>query len=564
MKKYKLIIGFGKKYLFQFVLLFFCIIATTIIATFYPWFFGDIVDEIVQRRQEQFSKLVLIWIVIYFLNQSLHFALNMTWTSLMTGFLVDIRKKVYEVILRYTGKKLSKANVGEFVEVMNESVNEVLNFIHWNLFYLIGAIVNLLIAFYLLFSINKIIFYIIVLVVPMMFWISKIKLPIIQKYSDEIVNQKNSLSVLSFDAIKNVQEIKLLNAIDNVIEKIEKEMKDLFSIQVKNENLKLEYVLINATVNFVVRMLIYLYSAFLIKNHILSVGKFVAIIGYLEICLHAFDNIAERFSDIPNNISNIKKILDLLNGEQEQEIEKSIKIQEGKIEFRNVKFGFENNIVLNGISFTVQKGKKNAIVGLNGMGKTTIIGLINRIYDSEQGEILVDGYKITECNISSLRNQIGVVYQENIIFEGSLRYNIDFLNDSNNDEKIIGILEKLNLCKLLERLEDGLNTYMTPENIKLSGGERQRISIARILFRNPMIYLFDEITSALDEESEMAIKAVIDEIAEKKTVIMITHKPSIMEFCDRIIMLQDGKIVGDANYGDMKNQCTFFSNMIHQ
>lgn len=93
MKKYKLIIGFGKKYLFQFVLLFFCIIATTIIATFYPWFFGDIVDEIVQRRQEQFSKLVLIWIVIYFLNQSLHFALNMTWTSLMTGFLVDIRKR---------------------------------------------------------------------------------------------------------------------------------------------------------------------------------------------------------------------------------------------------------------------------------------------------------------------------------------------------------------------------------------------------------------------------------------------------------------------------------------
>ena len=220
---------------------------------------------------------------------------------------------------------------------------------------------------------------------------------------------------------------------------------------------------------------------------------------------------------------DIRKVLEVLNGEQENEAGSVIKICEGVIEFRNVKFAYGEKVVLNGVSFNIQKGKKNAIVGLSGTGKTTIIELINRIYNPNQGKVLIDGRDVTEYNISNLRSQIGVVYQESIIFEGSLRYNIDFLNNTNNDEKIICILKKLKMNKLLERLEDGLDTYMTAENVKLSEGEKQRISIARVAFRNPLIYIFDEITSALDEESETAVKLFINEIAEKKTVILVAH-----------------------------------------
>lgn len=560
----KLINYFGRAYLIWFVILFFCIIITTLLGTFYPKIFGDLVDEIAQRSMNGFLKLIFIWIVIYFVNQILHFVLNMVWASLMTGFLVDIRNKLYKVILNYSSLKLSRAYVGEYIEILNGSVDEILNFIHWNVFYLIGAILNILVSIIFLLNIDKGIAFIVVLVVPIMSYISKNRLPAIQSSTDEELKRKNELASFSFDFLKNSQEIKLLNAAKGIRDRFKKRNIDLFCYQIKSENLKYIYILVNDGINVFVKILLYLYCMYLIIYYGFSIGKFVATVGYFEMCIHAFGDISKRISDIPNNITNINKVIELFNGVREEVGKEHIVISRGEIEFQNVKFSYGDEIILDDISFKIKKGKKNVIVGASGAGKTTISELINRLYEPQEGKIIIDGYDIRKCNIVQLRNQIGIVHQETIIFEGSLRYNIAFSDNSKYDVEITKILKKLNLDKLVYRLGKGLDTYMTNENVKLSGGEKQRISIARILFKNPPIIVFDEITSALDEETEQAIKLIIEDIVHEKTVILIAHKLSMISFADRILMLKNGKIVGDGRYEEMLDKCWEFKKLISE
>ncbi|AFN74983.1 ABC transporter, ATP-binding protein, MsbA family [Melioribacter roseus P3M-2] len=224
-----------------------------------------------------------------------------------------------------------------------------------------------------------------------------------------------------------------------------------------------------------------------------------------------------------------------------------------KLEFRNVSFKYEDSesLVLDNINFTANKGKIIAIVGSSGAGKTTLVDLIPRFYDPVEGAILLDGLDIRSFKIEDLRKLMGIVTQETVLFNDTVRNNIAYGLTECDDQKIIEAAKAANAHKFIMELHHKYDTIIGEKGTKLSGGQRQRISIARAILKNPPIMILDEATSALDNESEVLVQEAIERLLHNRTVFVIAHRLSTIRNADRILVLEQGKIVQDGKHEDL-------------
>lgn len=224
----------------------------------------------------------------------------------------------------------------------------------------------------------------------------------------------------------------------------------------------------------------------------------------------------------------------------------------GNVEFSHVSFAYEEpKRILKDISFKLEEGKSIAIVGPSGSGKSTIINLIPRLYDVSEGSVTFDGIDVRKLDLTFLRSQVGVVSQETYLFNGSIRDNLLYAKPDVTEEEMIEALRKANIYDFVEKQETGLDTLVGNRGLKLSGGEKQRISIARILLKNPTIFIFDEATSALDSISEKKIQEAIDPIIRTHTSILIAHRLSTILAADEILVVKDGQIVEHGQHKDL-------------
>ena len=225
---------------------------------------------------------------------------------------------------------------------------------------------------------------------------------------------------------------------------------------------------------------------------------------------------------------------------------------DGNVEFCHVSFAYEEpNRILKDISFRLDAGKSIAIVGPSGSGKSTIINLIPRLYDVSEGSVTFDGIDVRKLDLSFLRSQVGVVSQETYLFNGSIRENLLYAKPDATEEEMVEALKKANIYEFVQKQEKGIDTPVGNRGLKLSGGEKQRISIARILLKDPTIFIFDEATSALDSISEQKIQDAIDPIIRSRTSILIAHRLSTILAADEILVVRDGRIVERGQHKDL-------------
>jgi ATP-binding cassette subfamily B protein len=222
---------------------------------------------------------------------------------------------------------------------------------------------------------------------------------------------------------------------------------------------------------------------------------------------------------------------------------------DGKIEYKNVSFSYENGEnVLNGVSFSAEKGQTIALVGSSGGGKTTVCSLLPRFYDADGGEILIDGKNIKEFTLKSLRRAIGIVQQDVYMFNGTIRENIAYGKTDATDQEIIDAAKRANIDDFIMSLPSGYDTDVGERGTRLSGGQRQRISIARVFLKNPPILLLDEATSSLDNESERQIQKSLDELSADRTAIVIAHRLGTVRNADKIYVIDGGKILESGTH----------------
>jgi ATP-binding cassette subfamily B protein len=287
--------------------------------------------------------------------------------------------------------------------------------------------------------------------------------------------------------------------------------------------------------------------------------------------------------------SQIKNYFTLMNIEPEiKEIENSIIIKEGKgrIEYKNVSFTYpaREEIIEDGRKIRIIKNKKSnndqgglrnintvinsgqriAIVGHSGAGKSTMVQLLIRAYDPEKGSILIDGYDLKDLSLSEYRQSLGIVPQDVVLFDDTLRYNILFgVNKKVSNEELDEVLKMARVDEFLGSMENGLDTVIGERGVKLSGGERQRVGIARALVKDPSILIFDEATSSLDVENEAIIRESIEKASKGRTTIIIAHRLSTIRDADKIIVMEKGKIVGEGSHEDLLMNSEIYRKMIN-
>jgi subfamily B ATP-binding cassette protein MsbA len=222
-----------------------------------------------------------------------------------------------------------------------------------------------------------------------------------------------------------------------------------------------------------------------------------------------------------------------------------------EIDFQNVTFKYDGEPVLRNISFQVRTGEVVAIVGMSGAGKTSLVNLLPRFYDIEEGHILFDGCDIRKVTIHSLRDQIGLVTQQTILFNDTVRNNIAYGSQGRTDQEMIEAAKAANAHDFIKRLSQGYDTLIGEQGVKLSGGERQRLSIARALLKNAPILILDEATSSLDSDSETEVQKALDRLMENRTVFVIAHRLSTIRNAHRILVLSSGELVEEGNHDEL-------------
>jgi ABC-type transport system involved in Fe-S cluster assembly fused permease/ATPase subunit len=234
----------------------------------------------------------------------------------------------------------------------------------------------------------------------------------------------------------------------------------------------------------------------------------------------------------------------------------------GELVFEDVRFGYRpDRVILKGVSFRVPPGKTLAIVGPTGAGKSTISRLLFRFYDATGGRIVLDGQPIEEVTQASLRAAIGVVPQDTVLFNDTIRYNIAYGRPDATEEEIIHAAKLAQVHDFVSRLPEGYRTMVGERGLKLSGGEKQRVAIARTILKDPRILVLDEATSALDTRTEQEIQAALRQISADRTTLVIAHRLSTVVEADEIIVLQDGRIVERGNHGELTARDGLYAEM---
>lgn len=256
------------------------------------------------------------------------------------------------------------------------------------------------------------------------------------------------------------------------------------------------------------------------------------------------------------------RLLELVPGVQDQPDAVELKVDNARIEFDGVRFAYlQERPILKGVSFSVQPGQKVAVVGPSGSGKSTLSRLLFRFYDVDAGTIRVDGVDVRDCTQASLRQALGVVPQDTVMFNDTIRYNLAYARPNASDDEIVDAAERANLVEFIAQLPQGYETIVGERGLKLSGGEKQRMAIARVILKDPPIIVFDEATSSLDTRSEQAILEGLNAVAQRATSLVIAHRLSTIVDADEILVLDAGLIVERGTHATLLEQDGLYANL---
>ncbi len=309
---------------------------------------------------------------------------------------------------------------------------------------------------------------------------------------------------------------------------------------------------------------LYFVGIVILKAEHISVGTFIAFGTYINMFWQPINNLSNFYNQIVTNIAGAERIFEVLDTEPEiadEEGAGKLPDIQGRVTFDNVTFAYDKEKVLDNVSFNINPGETIALVGPTGAGKSTIVNLISRFYDANEGEVLLDGYNVKDVTVESLRQQMGIMTQENFIFSGTVKDNIRYGKLDATDEEIIEAAKSVNAHNFIMKMKNGYDTKLSERGGGLSIGQKQLIALARTMVSKPKILILDEATSCIDTKTELLVQKGIEEILKGRTSFVIAHRLSTIKKADRIFVVDDGKIVEEGNHKQLLDKKGIYYNL---
>lgn len=379
---------------------------------------------------------------------------------------------------------------------------------------------------------------------------------------------QESLDKVLGDTRENLSGVRVIRAFtmeNDEINKYDQKIRELEHHQNKASNISnlmnpLTYIIINTAII----LLIYL-GALKVDSTLLTKGQVIALYNYMSQILVELIKFANLIITIAKSLACAKRIANVLNIETSNEVIQCEKEKSSYIEYRNVFLKYEGagDNSLENINFKVNKGETIGIIGATGSGKSSIIQLLPRFYEATEGEIILDGKNINSYDINILRNKIGIVMQKSILFQGTIRDNIKWGNENATDEEIIEACKISQSLDIINKKEKGLDSIVEQNGRNFSGGQKQRLAIARALVRKPEILIFDDSSSALDYATDAALRKSLTELDYSPTIFIVSQRTTSIQNADMIIVLDDGKIVGEDTHENLLKNCKVYQEIYY-
>ena len=502
-------------------------------------------------------KLIIILGITYFgvniLRSIVTFFEDFNDEEFQKGVEADYREKIYIKLQKMKQSEIDKIRVGEILENI---INDTKEFSKWygtgicrsyfaGIVRLVGT---LLVLMYLNIPIVTITFliYLFGFFITHIFNKKSIQYTTLKRQANaKILNWSNE-QVQGYSTIKSLEiEQERMLQIKTLISKYEKVVNQL------EKNIRTYTCIYDFIISFV-GVINILLGSIGVEQGIITYGAMIILARYISSPEGYAKWVIEGFQ-----IRNIGKIsFERINNilqKEEEDIQTGIELEKvNDIQFENIIFSYnKGKNVLNDISFRVNKNESVALIGRTGSGKTSLVNLICRFYDLEEGTIKINGKDYKEYNVKSLRNKIGYIMQNVVIFDGTILENINYANKDISKDEIIEICKKLNLHEKIMSLKDGYETRISSDTDIFSAGEKQLLNFTRVMVENPEILILDEATASLSYKSEMMVRKAIEEITKGKISFIIAHRLSTIKKCDKILLMKDGKIIEEGNHNEL-------------
>ena len=560
-------LAFLKKYRVRMIVGLILVFITALLVLINPQISGMIVDEVIEgQHYEKLGILLLIMIGVTLVRSLLRFIFLMCFESSSQGLVYDMREEAYRKLMKEDFNFFNKNRTGDLMSRQTGDMDAVRHMVSHVIYFSFENILVFLMALVMIFSVNVKMALCMLIVLPFTLAVTLSQRRHIKPAFDRVRDCFSSLNAFAQETIAGNRVVKAFAKEDYELEKFDRENDGYRDAQLNAASIWMKYIPMFEILSQCLTIILMIMGGFMVIDGEMTIGNMVTVNGYLWMLNSPLRQAGWIINDLQRFLTAIEKIYKVYTTEpdikQPEHVVEKRKLK-GSVTFDHVNYYTNDDTVLKDISFHVEPGQTVGIIGATGSGKSSLVNLICRFYDVNQGRVLVDDIDVRNLDLQTLRGNIGIAMQDVFLFSDTIEGNIAYGNPDCTFEQVQAAAKIANADEFIREMPEGYDTIIGERGVGLSGGQKQRISLARAILKDPSIIILDDTTSAIDMETESMIQNELKKISDERTVFIIAHRISSIIHSDQILVLDNGRLVERGTHEQLLAKKGYYSTVFH-